>query len=296
MTSRIYAEPIGGLPRCQLAESPRWHDGRWWWVDVNAGLAYAARVDGGAWHAELRVATGRRLSLVYPAGADRVLVANSDRIELWSSRDEPRFLGVAASLRLAAGCVLNDGTADPWGRLWIGMVDVLHGGARGRLLRVGGGDDDRPFTQPFRMSNGLAFDAGGRRLFHADSADRVVYEHAVSAAGIDHTRRYLICGDGIPDGLACDAAGGVWVAMYGTGEVRRHDASGSVDAVVVVPTAQVTSVAIGGADGRDMLVTTAREGYDEVRSAAEPLAGRIFHARAPYPAAPVYAASLSASE
>nr|WP_281287896.1 SMP-30/gluconolactonase/LRE family protein [Pseudonocardia hierapolitana] len=70
------------------------------------------------------------------------------------------------------------------------------------------------------------------------------------------------------------------------GEVRRYDGVGHLDRVVAVPRPQTTSVQLSGADRRDLLITTAREGYDAARSTREPLAGRLFTARAEHPGLP----------
>src|SRR5699024_4620306 len=74
---RIVGTVAWWAPRCQLAESPRWHDGRWWWIDVPAGLVYVASAGGetdGAARVWLRVRG--RVSLVHPAGPGSLLVAH----------------------------------------------------------------------------------------------------------------------------------------------------------------------------------------------------------------------------
>ncbi len=88
---------------------------------------------------------------------------------------------------------------------------------------------------------------------------------------------------GLPDGLAADREGGIWVAMYDSAEVRRYAADGTLDTVITIPTPQATSVELGGPDGCEVLITSAREGFTDAQSAADPLAGRLFTARSPYP-------------
>lgn len=286
------ARPVPDAPRCTLAESPRWHDGRWWWVDVPGGGVYAAEDDGRRWMVERRLAAGHRVSVLHPAGPGQVLVANGPRLELWTTDGPARLVRTVMEIELPSGCVLNDATADPWGRLWIGVVDPVPSSGNGHLLCVAGAGRARAAAGTVRMPNGLALDPGGGTLFHADSGDQVVLRYAVSAAGIGRRAVYLRIADGLPDGLASDVAGGLWVAVYGTGEVRRYDRTGALDAVVTVPTPQVTSVALGGPDGRDMLITTAQEGYDPARSRAEPLAGRLFRARVRHAGTPLFPAKL----
>jgi sugar lactone lactonase YvrE len=82
--------------------------------------------------------------------------------------------------------------------------------------------------------------------------------------------------DGSPDGLCTDAEGGVWVALWGGGAVRRYLPDGRLDRVVEVGTPNVTSCAFaasdGGADQLDLLVITTAAG----KETGEPGAGQTY--------------------
>lgn len=60
----------------------------------------------------------------------------------------------------------------------------------------------------------------------------------------------------VPDGMTLDAHGYLWVAVTGTGEVRRYSPDGELVAVVEVPVACPTSAAFGGTDLGDLYITT----------------------------------------
>jgi sugar lactone lactonase YvrE len=193
-------------------------------------------------------------------------------------------------LDLPPGWQFNDGAAGPGGGLFIGVVHPQRDPESGYLQYVRPDGSLGDTVPGIGLSNGLALDPAGTTLYHADSTRRRIHAHRLdSAAEVVDSVVYLRfdANDGMPDGLATDMAGGLWVAVYGAGQVRRYAPDGALDTVVPVPTPQVTSVALGGSDGRDLLITTAREGYDDQRSAAEPLAGRLFSARSPHPARPV---------
>ncbi|MCR6030730.1 hypothetical protein GGQ22_04645 [Nocardioides sp. zg-579] len=277
-------------PACALGESPRWAHGAWWWVDAAAGVLWTC----GPGLDDVRevVRTGRRMSVAHPAAGGRVLIAqDTDLLVL-----DPRSGATTpwATVPLPPGHLLNDGSADPAGRFWIGSVDRERRPGAGSLHVVETDGSVRRVAGGITLSNGMVW-SGDARLLHADSLARCLWEHEVDprAGTVARSRRSIELppgpdadGPALPDGLALDVDGGVWVAMYGTHEAWRL-VDGAVRDVVRVPTPQVTSVALGGPDGRDLLVTTAQEDMDAAALAADPAAGRVFHARVRVPGVPV---------
>ena len=79
-----------------------------------------------------------------------------------------------------------------------------------------------------------------------------------------------------PDGLTLDAEGCVWLALWGSGELRRYTPDGRLDTVVRLPAWQVTSAAFGGPDLGTLYITTASEGLTPAERAEQPHAGDIF--------------------
>ena len=73
--------------------------------------------------------------------------------------------------------------------------------------------------------------------------------------------------------------GALWVASWDGWCVRRYLSDGSLDTVVRLPVAQVTSCAFGGPDLRDLYITTAWTGLDETARAVQPAAGGLFRVR-----------------
>jgi sugar lactone lactonase YvrE len=63
--------------------------------------------------------------------------------------------------------------------------------------------------------------------------------------------------DGIPDGMCVDAAGHLWVALYGGGAVQGFRPDGTLHTVVHLPVPYPTSVAFGGQHGDRLFITTA---------------------------------------
>jgi sugar lactone lactonase YvrE len=275
---------VPAAPSCALGESPRWHEGAWWWVDVPVGAVFRATVTGGDWSITPWLRTGERVSLVHPAGPGRVLVARGGRLEVRPSTRPDMVERTIADLSLEPGWVLGDGIVDDRGAIWIGVIAPEPQRERGWLARVLPDGTVERAVASIRMSNGLALADGGKTLYHADSTRRVVWRHRLAGDGsVASSEEFLrfAADDGMPDGLCLDPEGRLWVAVYGAGEVRGYRASGERVASVTLPVPQSTGVWIGGPDGRDVVVTSGREGYRESDRRAQPLAGTTFTARLP---------------
>ncbi len=89
-------------------------------------------------------------------------------------------------------------------------------------------------------------------------------------------RRFVPVSDGIPDGLTLDAEGGLWLAVWGAGELHCYTPGGRLDTVVKLPASQVTSAAFGGADLSTLYITTVRENFTPADLRSQPHAGDIF--------------------
>ena len=81
---------------------------------------------------------------------------------------------------------------------------------------------------------------------------------------------------GAPDGMTVDAAGDLWVAIYGGGQVHRYAPDGALREVHTVPAQESTCCAFGGAGMNRLYVTTATEGWSDERRRAEPAAGLVY--------------------
>lgn len=86
--------------------------------------------------------------------------------------------------------------------------------------------------------------------------------------------------DARPEGLAIDAEDGIWVVSPSTGDVLRIDTDGSVTDRLTVHGPY--AVALGGADGRDLFVCTARTRVPE--DALADLEGAVLRLRVGVPA------------
>jgi xylono-1,5-lactonase len=183
---------------------------------------------------------------------------------------------------------LNDGFVDPSGHLWFGSMDDGEEQPDGSLYRVS--DDGKLVIQDsgYVITNGPALSPDGRTLYHGDTLRRVVYAFDVSDDGTLSRKRTFayISGDGYPDGMAVDADGFVWIALFGGWRIERFSPDGKRVEQVPFPCANVTKLAFGGDDLRTAYVSTAWKGLSEKERLQQPLAGGLFSFRSPTPGQP----------
>jgi sugar lactone lactonase YvrE len=132
----------------------------------------------------------------------------------------------------------------------------------------------RPVLDDLTISNGLGWSPDRTRMYHVDTATRRVdvYDFDLATGTMDNRRTFADIDHGHPDGLCVDAAGGVWVALWEGGAVRRYTPEGRLERVVGLPTPRVTSCAFAGPGYGSLIITTAAHG----QPAGDPSAGRTF--------------------
>ncbi|MFI5314948.1 MAG: SMP-30/gluconolactonase/LRE family protein [Myxococcota bacterium] len=171
----------------------------------------------------------------------------------------------------------NDLFTDAQGRVYTGSMrsnPFSESGERqpGECYRI---DAQGRATELYRgvsLSNGIGFSPDGGTIYHSDTIPGSIHVHRLDAAG-RATAATPIGVAGGPDGLAVDAEGGIWVALYQAGTVQRYLPSGRADTRIAVPARAVTSLCFGGADLRDLYVVSADNAEDPARG------GSIFRTR-----------------
>jgi sugar lactone lactonase YvrE len=178
------------------------------------------------------------------------------------------------------GARMNDGACDPQGRLWGGTTSPPGDPAGASLHRLDADGTAHPVLDGLGMANGIGWSPDGTTMYLVDSGPRTVtarpFDGARGEVGEGRVIVRLGEGEGVPDGMTVDAEGALWVAVFGAGEVRRYAPDGTPLGRVAVPAPQVTCCWFGGPRLDTLYVTTATEGYDDARRAAEPLSGRVF--------------------
>ncbi len=268
--------PVGTV-RARFGEGPVWDAGSGcvWWVDIPEGAVHATDPRTG-------LTRTRRLdppvSAVFLTDTGEAAVAAGLSVVVMDDTGEA--VRVVAQVPGSDDERLNDGACDASGRLWVGTMPVPPGGARtGRLWRVEADASPSLLLDDVRLANGMGWSPDGKLFYLVDSLARRVDAFDVTEDGIEARRRLVdLQGvDGVPDGLAVDAEGAVWVVMAGGGTVRRHAADGSLLAVLQLPVSHPTSCCFGGEDLDLLFVTTGRPDQEDERE--HPWAGHLLQIR-----------------
>lgn len=180
----------------------------------------------------------------------------------------------------------NDLTTDAAGRIYVGSLGFVpmhgeSGGKPGALHVIDLDGSARVVAEDVALSNGLGFSPSGKRLYHADSTRHLVRCYEVRDGGsLGAPEVFVRVTEGLPDGLAIDAAGVVWLAVAHGNAVIAFSPEGKVLVRVPIPVPMVTSLCFGGPDMRDLYVFTGSEDSPE-------LGACIFHLRVEVPGMPV---------
>ena len=278
MTRLLDAE-VAVPAQCQLGEGPVWDPDRalLWWVDILPGHVHAIDPATGA---RTWFEAGDPVGAVGLTRGGGLVLALVDGFAL-ADRDGQRLTRLPGFSIDRTAVRFNDRKPDPWGNFCAGtMAWDETGNPPGSLYRL---SPDGSVTELFGdvgLSNGLDWTDDRRLFYYADSnSGRVDLFDTDPDTGALATRRPFVTvpeADGIPDGLTLDAEGCVWLAVWGSSELRRYTPDGRLDTVVRLPARQVTSAAFGGPDLGTLYITTAWEGLSPADRADQPHAGDIF--------------------
>ncbi len=182
------------------------------WVDIFAGAVWSLDPSGGE---PRRFEHGTELGAVAPRASGGLVLA-AGRALVATDLDGGDAETLVAVEPDRPHNRFNDCRVDPAGRLFCGTKSNVDEGG-GALHRI---DADLSATVAIadtELANGIGWSPDGTTLYFIDSPlqrlDAYEFDPATGEVGGRRTVAEIDPDDGLPDGLAVDAEGGVWVAL-----------------------------------------------------------------------------------
>ncbi|HEV3109165.1 MAG TPA: SMP-30/gluconolactonase/LRE family protein [Candidatus Binataceae bacterium] len=238
-----------------FGEGPRWHDGRLYYSDMHGHTVNAVDMNGRAEVIAEVAASPSGLGWL-PDG--RMLVVSMMDRRLM--RLEDGALKLHADLSSLASSHLNDMVVDASGRAYVGNFgyDFFKGETQkaAEVVMVEAGGAARIVARDMMFPNGSVIPPGGKTLIVGESMAHRLTEFDIAADGsLDNRRVWAELGDALPDGIALDAEGAIWVASPFTYELLRVKRGGDV-AEQIKREQMPIACALGGPRRRTLFVLT----------------------------------------
>jgi sugar lactone lactonase YvrE len=266
-------------------EGPRWHEHRWWVSDFYRQGVYTVGTDGVE---ELVLTVEHQPSgLGWLPDGSLLVVSMKDRRLL--RRDAGGEVSVHAELGGLTDSPLNDMVVDAHGRAWVGCFGFdLMGGAEPRLAPIFRVDPDGAVTvaaEDLQFPNGAVITPDGGTLIVGETmgcrytaftigadgslSDRRIWAQLAPTpelAPLEELLPQVVVG---PDGCSLDAEGHIWCADEAGGRCIRIAPDGAIVEELATPQGlDVYACALGGEDGRTLLLCAAPDFHEENRRRA----------------------------
>ncbi|MHA1537106.1 MAG: SMP-30/gluconolactonase/LRE family protein [Alphaproteobacteria bacterium] len=307
---------------CATGESPLWHPGEAcvYWLDIPAGKMF--RYDPGDGRYETVYDGFVTGGLTVQADGGLLMFMAQGAVATW--RGGALTAGIQARYG-EIGYRFNDVIADPEGRVYCGVMAydgpsigrrnragailpakivrrlarigrraLRRGSVVGKLSLLESSGAMRTALEVLDRPNGMGFTPDRSGLYVTSSGARTIrlYDYDAGTGGLANPRLFAKIpeGRGTPDGLAVDAEGCVWSALWGGGALLRFSPEGRIEREIAMPTQKVSNLVFGGDRLTDIYVTTAG-GLD--RGQHDPLAGGLFHIDIGIPGLPAFRSDVT---
>jgi len=257
-------------PGAVLGEGPVWDTDRGdlIWVDILARKVH--RTDPGTGLTET-IDTPSAVGAVGLDRSGRLIASLVDGVHRYQDSNWARMVEIESDV---PGNRANESKCDPDGSYLVGTMPWSGDRPKGALHRVHPDLGVETLRTSLTIANGLAWIDD--TMWHIDTpTGKIVgFDYRPDAPLGDLLGVIDVEAPGGPDGMCADAEGCLWVAVWGSGTVRRYSLDGRVLSEIEVPASQVSSCAFGGPELSLLFITTATENLEN--PAIEPEAGAVF--------------------
>jgi len=277
--------------RAELAETPFWDDktNSLYWTDLFAGVVHRFDPETGA---DEEFATGKQIGCAIPCASGQVLCVLEDGLykldpgngavnpllAVEEDREEFRF---------------NDAGCDAEGRVFISSTAKCYGSKdfkpemKGSFYMVDKDLSVEVITPGIEHYNGICFTKDNKTMYVVDSYNFAIlafpYDGAKGPAGKPETAVKIPKEYFAIDGLAIDEEENLYLAVWSGWLLKYDPAAGKLIERTQMSCPFISCPGFGGADRKDLYVTTSVWGYGQAELDQYPAAGGILRARAETP-------------
>ena len=255
------------LDGLSFPEGPRWHEGKLWFSDMQAGRVMTVDLDGKC--ENIVDVPGAPSGLGWLPDGRLLVVSMIDRRLL---RLEPWGLVEVADLNELASYHCNDMVVDHDGKAYIGNFGFDYAANApvepAEIVLVTSDGEARVVVKEVYFPNGTVITPDNQTLIVAETWGNCLTAFDIESDGSLANRRIWAKLEGVfPDGICLDAEGAIWVAAPHPGEIMRVLKGGDITHRVNVSTRPYACM-LGGDDRCTLFVCTADSAIpDEVRAA-----------------------------
>lgn len=265
--------------KAELGEGPLWdeREGVLYWVDILG--ATLNRYDPKT-NTNQSFDVGQHVGTVVLDESGGILLAVKDGFARFDPVTETLAILATPEAQIE-GNRFNDGKADPAGRFWAGTMAYDGTPHAGSLYCLDTDGTVRKQESDVTISNGIVWTPDHKTMYYIDSPSHVVtaFDYDKATGTISNGRIVIKVPEhmGLPDGMAIDTKGHLWIAHWGYGAVICwNPTTGEKMHEIKVPASHTTACAFGGDDFRTLYITTARTELSDEQLEKEPLAGGLF--------------------
>ncbi|KAA3656424.1 MAG: SMP-30/gluconolactonase/LRE family protein [Chloroflexi bacterium] len=259
-----------------IGEGPIWDDQlqKLLWVDIMGKTIYVYDpVDS----SNVRYDVGQFVGTIVPWRSNEVMLAVQDGFASYNF-DTKQLNLITNPEADKPQNRFNDGKCDPAGRFWAGTMALENPTNEGALYCMGTDFSVQKKFGGVGISNGIVWSLDHKIMYYIDSIARNVraYDYDLATGDIGNERVIIEVPEeiGVPDGMAIDEEGMLWIAKFHGSRVSRwHPQTGEVLQTIYLPASCITACAFGDKNLDTLYITSAALASG---IPGEPLAGGLF--------------------
>ena len=175
----------------------------------------------------------------------------------------------------------NDGKIGPDGNLWLGTMEIECKKGEGSFYCIDTEGKTKKVLSHLSIPNGLVWAADHSLFYHIDSPNYAVKAYFFDSEKSEITFLKIALqfseNNGMPDGMAIDEEGMLWIAFWGGFSVQRwNPQTGQLMDTISLPAPQITSCTFGGKNLDQLFITSARAGMSSADLEEYPESGNLF--------------------